>query len=123
MRYNIQHSAKKEQILSDMALLVGNRYEKTFEHHGALFLELVTELRSGGAERSLEMIKDIRSKLFELDSILEDSMRVVSGYISVVAQENSPEPSDVQLNEELEDGEGRLGTYTTSSEDTEAESQ
>ena len=122
MRYNIQHSAKKEQILSDMALLVGNRYEKTFEHHKSLFLELVTELRSGGAERSLEMIKDIRSKLFELDSILEDSMRVVSGYISVVAQENNPELSDVQLSKELEDGEGRLGTYTTSSEDTEAES-
>tara|TARA_R100001480_G_scaffold117798_1_gene117238 strand:+ start:178 stop:549 length:372 start_codon:yes stop_codon:yes gene_type:complete len=123
MRYNIQHSAKKEQILDDMALLVGHRYERLFQGHDALFMELVSEMRNGGATRSLEMIKDLRDKLFELDSILEDSMKVVSGYISVVAQENSPEPSDVQLNEELEDGEGRLGTYTTSGEDTQAESQ
>ena len=49
-------------------------------------------------------------------------MKVVSGYIGVVAKENIPETSDVQLDEELKDGEGRLGTYTTSSENFEAES-
>ena len=122
MRYNIQHSAKKEQILDDMALLIGHRYERLFHGHDALFMELVSEMRGGGATRSLEMIKDLRTTLFELDSILEDSMKVVSGYISVVAQENIPETSDVQLDEELKDGEGRLGTHTTSSENFEAES-
>tara|TARA_R110002110_G_scaffold5437_2_gene28132 strand:- start:2857 stop:3231 length:375 start_codon:yes stop_codon:yes gene_type:complete len=123
MRYNIQHSATKEQILDDLALLIGHRYEKTLGNHGNMFLELVSEMRNGGATQSLEKIKSLRAALFELDAILEDSMQAVSGYLGIVVQENNPDRPEQNPNKELEDGEGRSGTHTASSEDFEAESQ